>query len=62
LRFHYRPRGRDDVHTMSQPSRFLSEQVVSCFDTVSRSRYDARPSVTIDAGVRVELELDALWN
>ena len=62
LRFHYRPRGRDDMHTMSQPSRFLSEQVVSCFDTVSRSRYDARPRVTIDAGVRVELELDALWN
>ena len=27
LRFHYRPRGRDDDHTMSQPSRFLSAAV-----------------------------------
>ena len=25
------------------------------------SRYDARPAATIDAGIRVEMELDALW-
>ena len=36
LRFHYRPRGRDDDHTMSQPSRFLSDGVTACFDTVTR--------------------------
>ena len=29
LRFHYRPRGRDDDHTMGQPSRFLSDDVVA---------------------------------
>lgn len=61
-RFHYRPRGRDDVHNMSQPSRFLSDRVAACFDAVSSSRYDARPGATIDVGIRVELELDALWN
>ena len=27
LRFHYRPRGRDDDHTLGQPSRFLSDAV-----------------------------------
>jgi len=61
-RFHYRPRGRDDIHSMSQPSRFLSEGVAACFDAVSVSRDDARPAATIDVGIRVELELDALWN
>ena len=61
-RFHYRPRGRDDVHSMSQPSRFLSDAVAACFVTVSTSRDNARPGATIDVGVQVELELDALWN
>jgi DNA helicase-2/ATP-dependent DNA helicase PcrA len=62
LRFHYRPRGRDDDHTMGQPSRFLSEAVAACFDSVSRSRSDTPAPVTIDVGIRVEMELDALWS
>lgn len=62
LRFHYRPHGRDDDHTMSQPSRFLSAAVTACFDTVSTSRHDTRAGGSIDAGIRVETELDALWN
>ncbi len=62
LRFHYRPRGRDDDHTMSQPSRFLSDSVTACFDAVSTSRYEARPEITIDAGFRVETDLESLWN
>ena len=61
LRFHYRPRGRDDDHAMSQPSRFLSHDVTACFDTVSASRHDSLAGVAIDAGIRVEMELDALW-
>ena len=61
MRFHYRPYGRDDDHTMSQPSRFLSPAVAACFDTVSASRHDTHPGVSIDAGIRVEMELDALW-
>ncbi len=61
LRFHYRPRGRDDDHTMSQPSRFLSAGVGACFDTVSTARHDTMAGVSIDAGIRVATELDALW-
>ena len=61
LRFHYRPRGRDDDHTLSQPSRFLSPDVAACFDPVHTARHDTHPGVTIDAGIRVEAELDALW-
>jgi DNA helicase-2/ATP-dependent DNA helicase PcrA len=61
LRFHYRPRGRDDDHAMSQPSRFLSDAVTTCFDVVSAARHDSLAGASIDAGVRVEMELDALW-
>ena len=61
LRFHYRPRGRDDDHAMSQPSRFLSDAVTACFDAVSAARHDSLAGASIDAGVRVEMELDALW-
>jgi DNA helicase-2/ATP-dependent DNA helicase PcrA len=61
LRFHYRPRGRDDDHAMSQPSRFLSPAVTACFDTASASRRDTLAGVAIDAGIRVEMELDVLW-
>ena len=62
LRFHYRPRGRDDDHTMGQPSRFLTDGVTTCFDTEHAPGHDLSGVVTIDAGVRVEMELDALWN
>jgi DNA helicase-2/ATP-dependent DNA helicase PcrA len=61
LRFHYRPRGRDDDHTMSQPSRFLSAGVTACFDTVHASRHDTLAGASIDVGIRVETALDALW-
>jgi len=61
LRFHYRPRGRDDDHTLSQPSRFLSAEVTACFDPVNTSRHDTGVGAAIDAGIRVEMELDALW-
>jgi DNA helicase-2/ATP-dependent DNA helicase PcrA len=62
LRFHTRPRGRDDEHTMSQTTRFVSGDVAAHFDCVHVSRHDSRPHVTIDAAIHVETELDALWN
>src|SRR4029077_11088313 len=34
LRYHHRPRGRDDSHGWSQPSRFLSAQVQARCDEV----------------------------
>jgi ATP-dependent DNA helicase UvrD/PcrA len=61
LRFHYRPRGRDDDHTMGQPSRFLSPEVAACFDTVRAARADSLAGVAVDVGIRVEADLDALW-
>jgi DNA helicase-2/ATP-dependent DNA helicase PcrA len=61
LRFHYRPRGRDDDHALGQPSRFLSHDVTACFDGVSTARHDTLAGAAIDAGIRVEMELDALW-
>jgi len=62
LRFHTRPRGRDDKHTMSQTTRFITGDVAEHFDCVHVSRHDSRPRITIDVGIRVETELDALWN
>ena len=60
LRFHYRPRGRDDDHTYGQPSRFLSKGVGACFDTVTVAHAPVALPV-IDAPARIEMELDALW-
>jgi len=61
LRFHYRPRGRDDDHTFGQPSRFLSAKVDACFETVTVSHRHPVDVPVIDAGIRVEMELDSLW-
>ena len=60
LRFHIRPRGRDDDHTYGQVSRFLTRTVRSCFDEVDRQHHRV-PVPTIDAAMDVELELDSLW-
>ena len=64
LRYHHRPRGRDDAHTYGQPSRFLSDRVTACFDTdrtTHAERVDATDGPVIDAGVQVGAALDALW-
>jgi DNA helicase-2/ATP-dependent DNA helicase PcrA len=62
LRYHHRPRGRDDDHNFGQPSRFLSNRVQACFDAVTRERAPSAWDVRIDAGAQIELELDALWS
>jgi DNA helicase-2/ATP-dependent DNA helicase PcrA len=61
LRFHHRPRGRDDDHTYGQPSRFLSARVTACVDTLTVTR-EREPLPTIDAPAAIEMELDALWS
>jgi DNA helicase II / ATP-dependent DNA helicase PcrA len=61
LRFHYRPRGRDDEHSTGQRSRFVTDNVAAHFDATHVSRFDVRPAAPIDAGIRVEMELEALW-
>ncbi|MFZ0664710.1 MAG: ATP-dependent helicase [Acidimicrobiales bacterium] len=65
LRYHHRPRGRDDSHGWAQPSRFLSAQVRSNFDEVDVGRELA--SWASDSGVqdgfgRVDADLESLWS
>jgi DNA helicase-2/ATP-dependent DNA helicase PcrA len=65
LRYHHRPRGRDDSHGWAQPSRFLSAQVRSKFDEVNVEHELA--SWTPDSGVedgfgRVSADLESLWS
>ena len=60
LRYHHRPRGRDDAHSYGQPSRFLSEGVLA---TMVRAHAGAPEPVVVatPTATTVELELDALW-
>jgi DNA helicase-2/ATP-dependent DNA helicase PcrA len=65
LRYHHRPRGRDDSHGWAQPSRFLSAQVRSKFDEVDVAHELA--SWVSDSGVedgfgRVGADLESLWS
>ncbi len=64
LRYHHRPRGRDDAHLFGQPSRFLSDTVAACFDTdrsTHTERHDTLAAPVLDATVKVGADLDALW-
>ncbi len=61
LRFHHRPRGRDDDHTFAQRSRFLSTCVADHFDRVHVGTAETIGE-RVDARLRVEVELDALWS
>ena len=61
LRYHHRPRGRDDAHSYGQPSRFLSDRVTSA---MVRSHAGAPEPIVLSerpTAATVELELDALW-
>jgi DNA helicase-2/ATP-dependent DNA helicase PcrA len=66
-RYHHHPRGRDDLHSWSQPSRFLSGRVRECMTerTTTNSRAEqlkgARTPV-LDAAAQVAAQLDTLWS
>ena len=63
LRFHHHPRGRDDLHSYAQRSRFLSDRVIAQFEVVAGT-----PAETSDRPLEpmrarsVDLALDALWS
>ena len=61
LRYHHRPRGRDDAHSYGQPSRFLSDRVQA--HLMASSAGNEEPIVLAEraAAVTVGTELDALW-
>jgi DNA helicase-2/ATP-dependent DNA helicase PcrA len=65
LRYHYRPRGRDDSHGWAQPSRFLSPRVRSKFDEVDVQHELATwaSGSAAEAGFgRVGADLESLWS
>ena len=65
LRYHFRPRGRDDSHGWAQPSRFLSAQVRSKCDEVDveheLSSWASNSGVGFAFG-RVDADLEPLWS
>jgi DNA helicase-2/ATP-dependent DNA helicase PcrA len=64
-RYHHRPRGRDDAHSWSQPSRFLSSaarRVMTEAVPAPRDRAGSGGGGPVgDAAARVAAQLDALW-
>jgi DNA helicase-2/ATP-dependent DNA helicase PcrA len=65
LRYHHRPRGRDDSHGWTQLSRFMSAQVQTRFDEVNVEH--ELGSGASDRGVeggfaRVDADLESLWS
>ena len=64
-RYHHPPNGRDDRHGWAQPSRFLSERVVSRCDQLTETgrRPDSIETMPrVDAGEQIGVALDALWS
>jgi DNA helicase-2/ATP-dependent DNA helicase PcrA len=64
-RYHHRPRGRDDSHGWTQPSRFLSDSVRSTFDEVTvdlRIGGDLVQPIAINGLDRISSDLEALWS
>ena len=61
LRYHHRPRGRDDAHSYAQPSRFLDPEVRALFQDGPAPESMTAASPVVPAGDRVEVILDALW-
>jgi DNA helicase-2/ATP-dependent DNA helicase PcrA len=62
LRFHHHPRGRDDLHTYAQRSRFLSDRVVAQFDVVGDTPAEPERLHEPMRARAVDLALDALWS
>jgi DNA helicase II / ATP-dependent DNA helicase PcrA len=65
LRYHQRPRGRDDSHGWTQPSRFLPPPVRAKFDEVEVAHelasWASDPGAKDGLG-RVEADLESLWS
>jgi DNA helicase-2/ATP-dependent DNA helicase PcrA len=64
-RYHNRPRGRDDSHGWTQPSRFLSDNVRSTFDEVTVALSiggQAVQTISTNGLDRISSDLEALWS
>jgi DNA helicase-2/ATP-dependent DNA helicase PcrA len=71
-RYHHHPRGRDDLHSWSQPSRFLSARVRqrmlertstagSSPEGMTAAGLVTSDGPVLDAAARVAAQLDGLW-
>ena len=65
-RYHHHQRARDDAHSWSQPSRFLTGRVRDRMDERTTAPAPAQPpsatgTPVLDAAARVAAQLDALW-
>lgn len=61
LRYHHRPRGRDDAHSYGQPSRFLSDRVQQAMVRTRAGAPEPILTAAQPAAATVDVELDALW-
>src|SRR5205823_4006888 len=66
LRFHHRPRGLDDAHSYAQISRFLTPEVLACFEDAGLTRTAPSEAPSAQAGGGGLAEMDrltaALWD
>lgn len=61
LRYHHRPKGRDDAHSFGQLSRFLTAKVRACLDESAVVHGEAATFEPVDAAAVVGGQLDALF-
>jgi ATP-dependent DNA helicase UvrD/PcrA len=63
LRYYRRPRGLEDPHAYAQRSRFLTDEVVACFDTLAPPLAAEPPdrAPTPEGTVSVDAFLAGLW-
>jgi len=61
LRFHHRPRGRDDANGVAKASRFLTEEVQGLCEVARPAEEVSAPRLPIGGG-RIAVEVDALFD
>jgi DNA helicase-2/ATP-dependent DNA helicase PcrA len=62
LRYHHRPRGRDDIHNLAQLSRFLTPAVQGAFEVVQAGHPPVKKQVRVGttSAIRVDAALQEL--
>jgi DNA helicase II / ATP-dependent DNA helicase PcrA len=62
LRYHHRPRGRDDIHNLAQLSRFLTPAVQGAFEVVHAGHAPVEKQVRVGttSAIRVDVALQEL--
>jgi DNA helicase-2/ATP-dependent DNA helicase PcrA len=61
LRYYHRPGGRDDAHGYGKRSRFLDDDVIACFETVSEAPPPSLELARSPPVGSVAVAVDDLW-